>query len=286
MAHRLGTRRGDRDDPEQLRDNGHVQSRNGKKMQRPGLLKLFLDFIRRVVAHSEHHPADQSMDSGRIFQPARQRRLHPMARDSLRGAQDWVAAGMAQDASILRISHDEHMVNVLPREIRAHVEFARIARTAAMRSGDAEKRISIAEAPPRRASARTVSHSSQACVPHASIESSFGSERRPSPRAEIFGSLTTDPQHGHRLRVRCRGRGRAARPAECVCAHAVEQEEAALTKAGEPQTNLPPVSAITAQNHEPPRPAGELLGAKSRGHGDPGNTRDSQCDERLARPCT
>ena len=103
---------GDRDDPKQLGDNGHVQSRNGKKVQRSGLLKLFLDFIRRLITRAKHHPADQAMDFRRIFQPARQGGLHPITR-LLRGPLDWVSAGMAKNAAILSDiappSHDKHL---------------------------------------------------------------------------------------------------------------------------------------------------------------------------------
>jgi hypothetical protein len=96
-------------------------------MQRPGLLKLLLDFVRGLVARTQHHSADETMDFRRIFQASRQHALHPFA-GLLGGAPDGVAAGMAENAAILRVAHQQSVIDILPREIRAHVELARISR--------------------------------------------------------------------------------------------------------------------------------------------------------------
>ena len=116
------------DHPEQLRDNRHVQTGDREEMQRARLLKLLLDFIWRVIANAEHHSADEPAQIRRIFQSARQRRLHPGSRN-LGRAHDATAVAAAQNSPIFRIAHDERVTNVLPREVGAHVEFAGIAWT-------------------------------------------------------------------------------------------------------------------------------------------------------------
>jgi hypothetical protein len=91
------------------------------------LLKLLLDFIRRLIARPEDHAADKSGDFRRIFQVTRQCALHPLPR-LLGGTPDRVAAGLTKNAAILRIAHQKAVIHILPRQIRTHVEFPRIPR--------------------------------------------------------------------------------------------------------------------------------------------------------------
>src|SRR5438045_5448781 len=74
------------------------------------------------------HTVDRASDVRRIFQPATNRGSHPRAR-FLRRAQDSIADAMGQDDAVFRIAQDQGTMDVLAREISAHVELARIARS-------------------------------------------------------------------------------------------------------------------------------------------------------------
>src|SRR2546430_415978 len=97
-------------------------------MKRPGLLEWFLDVFRGLMTEPEDHAVDRARNVGRIFQPATNRSLHPCPR-FLRRAQNSIAAAMIHDDAVFRIAQDQGTIDVLAREISAHVELARIART-------------------------------------------------------------------------------------------------------------------------------------------------------------
>ena len=96
-------------------------------MQRPGLLKGLLDVVRRFVPEAERHAVDQRPHLGRIFQAAGEVGAHPVARPG-GCAHDRVAAADAQDRPILRITNEDALEDILPREVGAQVEDARVAR--------------------------------------------------------------------------------------------------------------------------------------------------------------
>src|SRR4029077_15538712 len=103
-------------DPEQPRDDAHVQTGHGKQMQSAGLLKWFLNVVRRFVAQTERHTVDQGGYSRRILQAARDCRSHPSPRASRR-APDRIASVDVQDRPVFRITDENAIEDILSREI-------------------------------------------------------------------------------------------------------------------------------------------------------------------------
>src|SRR5215217_7005614 len=96
-------------------------------MKRSRLLKLLFDFVGRLIANAEDHAADEAVKIRRIFQASRERGLHPCSRN-LRRSHDSTPAAAAENPSVFRITDDQGVANVPPRQIRVHVELTGIAR--------------------------------------------------------------------------------------------------------------------------------------------------------------
>ncbi len=114
-------------DPEKLRDDGHMQTGDGKEMQGSALLKGLLDVVRRLVPEAERHAVDQRRHLRRIFQVAGEIGAHPVARAG-GPAHDGIAASGAEDDPVFRVTHEDALENILPREVGAQIEDARVAR--------------------------------------------------------------------------------------------------------------------------------------------------------------
>jgi hypothetical protein len=81
--------------PEQLRENANVKSGDGEEMQRPGFLKRLFNVFGRLVAQSQHDPAEKTLDVWRVVQTATKRILQPRPR-VLRRTQNRIAATVAK----------------------------------------------------------------------------------------------------------------------------------------------------------------------------------------------
>src|SRR4030095_13522552 len=107
--------------PEQLRDDADVQTGHGKQVQSAGLLKWILDVVRRFVAQTESHTIDQGRHVGRLLQAAGERRAHPSA-GAARRARYWIASADAQDRPVFRITNEDAIEDIPPREIGAELK--------------------------------------------------------------------------------------------------------------------------------------------------------------------
>src|SRR5262245_23665194 len=100
-----------------------MQPGDCEKVHRACLLKSFLNVLRRFVAYAQHDSTNETFYFGCIVQTAAQCVLHPCAR-RLCGAQDRIAATVADERPVLRITGEEHSADIVPREVGAHIEFA------------------------------------------------------------------------------------------------------------------------------------------------------------------
>ncbi len=91
------------------------------------MLKWILNVVRRFVAQTESHAVDQGRHVGRILQAAGERRAHPSARAGRR-ARDRIAAANTQDRPVFRVTDEDAIEDIPPREICAEVEDTGIAR--------------------------------------------------------------------------------------------------------------------------------------------------------------
>jgi len=158
---------------------------------------------------------------GRIVQAAAQRCLHPCAR-SLCSAQDWIAAAVADQRAVLRITSEEHSTDIMPREISAHVRTRRGC--AAARSVSAVPK-SFSSSPNSGAPFQRTCQT--ACVdPFLPFEfNDFTLSRNvANPLGATFGSVIT-----HRLAVTTRGRSPSLSascwPAVFRCREFVQQKK-------------------------------------------------------------
>src|SRR5258708_38287273 len=103
-----------------------MQSSDGEKVNRAGLLKRLLNVLRCVVPDAKHDSTDETLCLGRILQAAAQRVLHPYAR-RLGGAQDRIAAAVANERAVLRVPNEQYSADIMPRQRSAHIELAGIA---------------------------------------------------------------------------------------------------------------------------------------------------------------
>src|SRR6478672_7319321 len=117
-----------RKNPEQSRHDSDMQTGDREQMQRAGLLEWLFDVVRRLMAESQDHAVDRAGDIRRIFEAAANRGLHPRAR-SLGRAQNSIAATTIHESAVFWITDNQRALNVLAREVGAHVEFAWIARS-------------------------------------------------------------------------------------------------------------------------------------------------------------
>ena len=91
--------------PEQPRDNSDVESGNGEQMQSTGLLERFFNVVTCLMTEPECGAADQADRIRRIFDPATQGTLHPLARARCSTPYGKFAA-TSQNLTILRVSND------------------------------------------------------------------------------------------------------------------------------------------------------------------------------------
>ena len=104
-----------------------MQAGDGEKVNRAGLLKRLLNVLRCFVPDAKHDSTDETFYLGRIVQAAAQRVLHPCAR-SLCSAQHRIAAAVADQRAVLRITSEEHSTDIMPRKISTHIELAGVSR--------------------------------------------------------------------------------------------------------------------------------------------------------------
>src|SRR6266480_4350215 len=120
-----------------------MQTSYCEQMQRARLLKWFFDVFRRLMTQTENNATQKILHLWRIVESATNRGLHPGAR-LLGGPQDRISPATSQQDTVLRIANKKTSSHILPREIRTHIEFARIA-WRRNRFGDAEQFQFIAE---------------------------------------------------------------------------------------------------------------------------------------------
>jgi hypothetical protein len=106
-----------------------MQASDSEKVNRARLLKRLLNVLRCFVPDAKHDSTDETFYLGRIVQAAAQRVLHPCAR-RLCSAQDGIAAAVADQRAVLRVTSEEHSTDIMPRQVSAHIEFAGVARRA------------------------------------------------------------------------------------------------------------------------------------------------------------
>src|ERR1700747_2058993 len=92
-------------------------------MNRAGLLKWLFNVLRSFVSDPKHDSTNETLYLGRIVQAAAQRVLYPCAR-CLCSAQHRIAATVADQGAVLRITSEQHSTDIMPCEVGAHVEFA------------------------------------------------------------------------------------------------------------------------------------------------------------------
>ena len=108
-------------DPEQLRDDADMQSGDGEKMERAGLLERLLDVVRRFVPQAERHPVDERDHFRRILQFPAQGGAHPFPRPCRAPCQR-IATAALKNCSVLWIAGKDTGAHIAPREISPHVK--------------------------------------------------------------------------------------------------------------------------------------------------------------------
>src|SRR3954447_15608727 len=96
-------------------------------MEGARLLERLLDIFGALMTRAEHHPVDCAGNVRRVFNSHSEDSLHPAAR-FLRSSKDPIAASTPDDNAVLRITHDQGAVNILPLQVRSCIEFTGISR--------------------------------------------------------------------------------------------------------------------------------------------------------------
>src|SRR5580765_4091306 len=103
-----------------------MQAGYSEKMDRAGLLKRLLDVLRCFVPNAKNDSTDEIFYLRRIVQAAAQRVLHPCTR-RLCSAQDRIAAAVADQDAVFRITSEEHSTDIMPCQVGTHIEFAGVS---------------------------------------------------------------------------------------------------------------------------------------------------------------
>src|SRR5437763_13210323 len=106
-------------------------------MQRSSLLKRLLDVVDCLMTQSKHNSADEILHVGRILQRSTKNSLHPSTRN-LSGPQNRITSSAFNHAAVFRVTNKQEAMNIESREIRTHIELARISRKR-NRFGESEK---------------------------------------------------------------------------------------------------------------------------------------------------
>src|SRR4029077_3732887 len=112
--------------PQKRCHNSHMQASEGEKVNRAGLLKRLLNVLRCFVPDAKHDSTDETFCLGSIVQAAAQRVLHPCAR-SLCSAQHRIAAAVADQCAVFRITSEEHSPDIMPCQVSMHIELTGVS---------------------------------------------------------------------------------------------------------------------------------------------------------------
>src|SRR5437879_2982453 len=95
-------------------------------MKRSRLLKRLFDVLRRLMSQTKNDSAQEILHLRRIVESATNRALHP-GPCLLCCAQDRISSAAFQQDAVFRVANKQTSPHILTREIRTHIELARIA---------------------------------------------------------------------------------------------------------------------------------------------------------------